>query len=102
MYLRSLLQRSPFVRIALLLLVAVFFGVCGLHLAAAHHDGGNDGLALGEILGLLVLASVIIVGLQRTGVTRTDISSATSVSLFGGLGDLDPSGTINRLLPLLI
>lgn len=103
MYLRSLLTRSPLIRIVLLLLVAVFFVVCGLHLAAAHHDAEADGLGLGlgQLLSFVLLVSIMIVTLWRRVVAQAGITTEGVVRSSRNLGDLSPSGALGQF-PLLI
>lgn len=105
MYLRSVLQRSVAARVLLLLLIAVFFAVCGLHLAAAHHDGGADGLAFGETLILIALLSIILVGLRVRRTPYASLSTSVDSSEHRSFIDIQiahPSEESNAFLPLLI
>ncbi|MFP5298786.1 MAG: hypothetical protein ACLGHL_07355 [Actinomycetota bacterium] len=74
MVLRSFRRRSLGVQLLILLLIAVFFVVCGLHLAAAHHDGDADGLVFGATI--LALLSLVVIGL---GIRRDPYDDPSSV-----------------------
>lgn len=104
MVLRSFRQRSPGLQLLILLLIAVFFVVCGLHLAAAHHDGDSDGLVFGATI-LLALLSLVVVGLGVRRDPRTDLSMAaygrcTSIPVASRPMSLTEG--IDPFLPLLI
>lgn len=50
----QILRDSTLVRVIVLLVVALFAVVCGIHIAGAHHDGHIDGLTLTAVFSLVM------------------------------------------------
>ncbi|MFN2490821.1 MAG: hypothetical protein ABR529_14030 [Actinomycetota bacterium] len=71
-FFRALVQRSPWVRGACLVLLLIFILICGVHLAGIHHDSDSDGLDLVDWLTAILLIALLALALiapvrRRTG-----------------------------------
>lgn len=90
---RALIEQSPWVRGACLVLLVVFLLVCGVHVAGIHHDSDSDGLGLGDRLATILLIAVLgfgLITLARKGSLGSSKSWTNSRQTFVA-GAVDPS-----------
>jgi hypothetical protein len=76
---RALIQRSPWVRGACLVLLLIFVLICGIHVGGFHHDSDGDGLGLVERLATMLF--VALMGLILVALTKEKHPLFTNDSL---------------------
>jgi hypothetical protein len=69
---RALMEQSPWVRGACLVLLLVFLLVCGIHLAGIHHGADSDALGLVDRLATTLLLAVLGFALTALSRRRTE------------------------------
>lgn len=77
MRLRALMERSPWVRAACIMLLLVFILICGIHLAGILHDSRGLGLGLIDWLAAILLFAVLGLALAALNQRRSLGSSPT-------------------------